>query len=115
MVRQHFDSNWSNLTFSNQPEQRPDDISSETFWWQLVNNFVQKFNMHREQQFISLDQLCVDGSMARWYENVGIGLNMGNSNILQLITNQRLAVRSRIQHVVTAGLCYGPSWLEWQS
>jgi hypothetical protein len=47
MVRQRFYEIWSNLTFSDQPEQRPNDMSSDTFRWQLVNDFVQRFNVHR--------------------------------------------------------------------
>jgi hypothetical protein len=46
MTQKRFDAIWGNLPFSYQPEQRPDDVSSETYRWQRIKGFVDKFNEH---------------------------------------------------------------------
>jgi hypothetical protein len=69
MVWKRFDNEiWGNLTFSHQPEQRPNYVSLETYWWQRVKGFVDSFNEHRAHQIIPSNRLCVDESMARWYD-----------------------------------------------
>jgi hypothetical protein len=110
MVRKRFDEIWGNLTFSHQPEQRPNNVCSETYWWQCAKGFVDRLTKHRAQQIIPLDILCVDKSTARWYGRVVIGSITDCLSMLRLIgnQNQRLAARSRIQHVgAPVGLYYG--------
>jgi Transposase IS4 len=42
---------WMNLVYSAQPEERPADMSSVTYRWMLVNDFVDDFNCHRRTHF----------------------------------------------------------------
>jgi hypothetical protein len=76
MVWKRFDEIWGNLTFSHQPEERPDNVSSETYWWQCMKGFVDRFNKHRgAQQIVPSNSLCVDESTARWYGKGGYWIN----------------------------------------
>ena len=46
MSRPRFDDLWSCIRFSRQPEHRPAGMSSETYRWSLVQDFVDNFNKH---------------------------------------------------------------------
>ena len=48
MSRNRFDNLWRFIMFSKQPEVWPPQISSETYRWLLVDDFVIYFNGHRE-------------------------------------------------------------------
>ena len=68
-----YQSLWSSIwktslnTWSFQPEERPPCVSSEDYWWILVDNFVALFNKHTEKFFnLSLD-MCANKSMSHWY------------------------------------------------
>jgi Transposase IS4 len=51
MCRNRFEEIWMNLVFSAQPEERPADMSSVTYRWMLVDDFVDDFNRHRRTHF----------------------------------------------------------------
>ena len=55
-----FDDLWMCIRFSEQPPNRPSDMTSEQYRWRLVDDFVKNFNEHRAQNFFPLDEICVD-------------------------------------------------------
>ena len=77
MVRQQFDDLMKHLTFSFQPKQRPDDMTSEEYRWLRIGDFVSAFNQHREGNFLPSHLLCVDESISRWYGIGGSWINEG--------------------------------------
>lgn len=77
MSRQRFDDIWSCLSFSEQPDTRPNTMSSEQYRWLLVDGFVEKFNDYRKDYFIPSHTICVDESISRWYGQGGFWINIG--------------------------------------
>ena len=77
MPRKRFDVIFRCIRFSNQPAERPADMSSERFRWMLVDDFVQNINNHRAANFDPGDRICVDESMSRWYGLGGHWINAG--------------------------------------
>jgi hypothetical protein len=77
MSRGRFDDLWTSLRFAFQPSERPDYMSSETYRWLLVDQFVKNFNEYREKTFIPSDVICVDESISRWYGQGGEWINHG--------------------------------------
>jgi hypothetical protein len=51
MWRNRFEEIWMKLVFSAQPEERPADMSSVTYLWMLVDDFVDDFNRHCHTHF----------------------------------------------------------------
>jgi hypothetical protein len=51
MSKNRFDEIWQCLTFSEQPDERPANMSSEAYRWMLVDDFVMDFNRHRQDNF----------------------------------------------------------------
>ena len=76
MSRPRFDELWSNLRWSQQPNERPPDKSHAEHRWMLIDDMVNIFNRHREENFIPSEWICVDESISRWY-----GLGRGWINI----------------------------------
>ena len=67
-LSQHrFDTLWRHIRFSEQDDDRPEGMSSESFRWKLVDDFVTNFNLHRATMFVPGDSICVDESISRWY------------------------------------------------
>ena len=52
-------------------------MSSESFRWKLVDDFVTNFNLHRATMFVPSDSICVDASISRWYGRGGEWINIG--------------------------------------
>ena len=77
MPRKRFDDLWMCIRFSEQPPNRPSDMTSEQYRWRLVDDFVKNFNEHRAQNFFPSDEICVDESMFRWYGQGGHWINHG--------------------------------------
>jgi hypothetical protein len=77
MTRPCFDTIWKYIHFSDQPEVRPDNMSSEQHRWRLVDGFLKSFNDHRAEMFIPSDKICVDESISRWYGLGGYWINLG--------------------------------------
>ena len=46
MPQKRFDDLWMCIRFSNQPHNRPSDMTSEQYCWRLVDDFVKNFNKH---------------------------------------------------------------------
>jgi Transposase IS4 len=64
--RERFDSIFRNLIWSDQPDKKPEDMTSEQYRWKLVDDFVSRFNEHRAQSFRPSEFICVDEGMSRW-------------------------------------------------
>ena len=77
MPRKRFDDLWMCIRFSEQPPNRPSEMTSEQYRWRLVDDFVKNFNEHRAQNFFPSDEICVDKSMSRWYGQGGHWINHG--------------------------------------
>ena len=67
MPRKQFDNLWMCIRFSDQPRNCPFEMTSEQYWWRLVDDFVKNFNEHRAQNFYPSDEICIYESMSRWY------------------------------------------------
>ena len=77
MPWKRFDDLWMCIRFSEQPPNRPSEMTSEQYRWRLVDDFVKNFNKHRAQNFFPSDEICVDESMSRWYGQGGHWINHG--------------------------------------
>ena len=77
MPRKRFDDLLMCIRFSEQPPNRPSDMTSEQYRWRLVDDFVKNFNEHRAQIFSPLDEICVDESMSWWYGQGSNWINHG--------------------------------------
>ena len=77
MPRKRFDDLWMCIRFSEQPPNRPSEMTSEQYRWRLVDDFVKNFNKHRAQNFSPSDEICIDESMSRWYGQGGHWINHG--------------------------------------
>ena len=77
MPWKRFDDLWMCIRFSEQPPNRPSDMTSEQYRWRLVDDFIKNFNEHRAQNFFPSDEICVDESMSRWYGQGGHWINHG--------------------------------------
>ena len=77
MPRKRFDDLWMCIRFSEQPPNRPSEMTSEQYRWRLVDDFVKNFNEHRAQNFFPSDEICVDESMSQWYGQGGHWINHG--------------------------------------
>jgi hypothetical protein len=67
MSRNRFDDLLRYMLWNEQPEVRPNSMSSEKYRWSLVDGFVDRFNEHRASMFIPSEHICVDESISRWY------------------------------------------------
>jgi hypothetical protein len=75
MPQHRFDAIHRYIRFADQPKQRPSSMSSETYRWKLVDNFVGSFNKNRSRWFTPSDRICVDESISRWYGQGGTWIN----------------------------------------
>ena len=77
MTRDRFNDIFRYMVWSKQPAERPEGMSSETYRWMLVQDFVKNFNEHRSCFFSPGWLICVDESMSRWYGLGGHWINVG--------------------------------------
>ena len=77
MTRDRFNDVFWYMVWSRQPSQRPEGMSSETYRWMLIQDFIDNFNDHRSSLFLPGWLICVDESMSRWYGLGGHWINMG--------------------------------------
>ena len=77
MSCRRFDTLWQYLQWSFCPAERPVNMSSETYRWKLVDDFVAACNKHRAATFIPSERICVDESISQWYGHGGQWINMG--------------------------------------
>ncbi|CAJ1960886.1 unnamed protein product [Cylindrotheca closterium] len=84
MPHNRFDSIWECLTFSRQPEQRPEGMSAEAYRWLLIDDFINEFNEYQAANFIPGSTICVDELIARWYGMGGHWINEGIPNYVAI-------------------------------
>ena len=77
MPRERYNTIMQHLVWSKQPPHRDEGMSSETYRWMLVSDFVKNFNDHRKKYFSPSSIICVDESISRWYGLGGHWINMG--------------------------------------
>ena len=77
MTRDRFNDLSRYMVWSKQPSVRPPEMSSETYRWLLVQDFVDNINGHRATMFLPGWLICVDESISRWYGLGGHWINMG--------------------------------------
>ena len=77
MPWKRFDDLWMCIRFSEQPCNRPSEMTSEQYQWRLVDDFIKNFNEHRAQNFFTSDEICVDESMSWWYGQGSHWINHG--------------------------------------
>ena len=46
MPQKRFDDLWMCIRFSDQPHNRPSEMTSEQYHWRLVDDFIKNFNEH---------------------------------------------------------------------
>ena len=76
MPRKRFDDLWMCIRFSDQPCNRPSEMTSEQYRWRLVDDFVKNFNKHRAQNFFPSDEICINKSMTSGMGKAAIGSTM---------------------------------------
>lgn len=77
MSRPRFDDIWSDIRWSDQPDERPVGMNHGEYRWLLIDDMVTIFNKHREEFFIPSEWICVDESISRWYGLGGGWINIG--------------------------------------
>jgi hypothetical protein len=77
MSRRRFDELWKYVRWSEQPSNKPDEMSSSAYHWLLIDGFVERFNLHRVENFTPSDRIAVDESISRWYGQGGFWINHG--------------------------------------
>ena len=77
MSRNRFDELWSCLRWSEQPDERPEEMNHAEYMWRLVDDMVDIFNRHRSDNFLPAEWICVDESISRWYGLGGQWINIG--------------------------------------
>ena len=77
MSRERFDALWRYMVWSEQEEERPEEMSHEEWRWSLVQDFVDNFNEHREAFYSASMLICADESISRWYGLGGNWINLG--------------------------------------
>jgi len=77
MARLRFELLFRLMEWSNQPHERPANMSSEQHRWCMVQDFVDRVNEHRSTHVQPGEVICIDESMTRWYGLGGSWINMG--------------------------------------
>ena len=96
MPRKRFDDLWMCIRFSEQPPNRPSDMTSEQYCWRLVDDFVKNFNEHRAQKFFHPMKFASTSSCPGGMGKAAIGSTMACQCMLQSTGNWKMAVRSRM-------------------
>ena len=91
-----FNDLWMCIRFSDQPRNRPSDMTSAQYRWRLVDDFVKNFNEHRAQNFFHQMRFASASPCPGGMGKVTIGSTMACQCMLQSTGNQKMAVRSRM-------------------
>ena len=101
--RQRFGDLWSALRWSTQPKDRPQGVSHAEHRWMLINDMVDIFNQHREDNFIPSEWICADESISQWYGLGGHWINIGLPMYVAIDRSQKVAVKFKIVHAGKVG------------
>ena len=96
MPRKWFDDLWMCIRFSDQPRNRPSDMTSEQYHWRLVDDFVKNFNEHQAQNFFHRMRFVWTSPCHGGMSKAAIGSTMACQCMLRSTGNQKMAVRSRM-------------------
>ena len=96
MPRKQFDDLWMCIRFSEQPPNRPSDMTSEQYCWRLVDDFVKNFNEHRAQNFFHPMKFASTSPCPGGMGKAAIGSTMACQCMLQSTGNRKMAVTSRM-------------------
>ena len=96
MPRKRFDDLWMCIRFSEQPPNRPSDMTSEQYRWRLVDDFVKNFNKHRAQNFFHPMKFVSTSPCPGGMGKAAIGSTMACQCMLQSTGNRKMDVRSRM-------------------
>ncbi|KAL9179705.1 hypothetical protein ACHAXT_008995 [Thalassiosira profunda] len=77
MGRNRFDAIWYALTWSRQPTEKPQDMSSKRYRWMLLDDHIRNYNEHRAKTFSPGGELVIDETIVRWYGLCGAYVNIG--------------------------------------
>ena len=86
MTRNQFDAIWSNIQFLYQLDAHPEKMPSQDCCWMLVQNFIDHFNQHCEQNFHPSAVLHINESKIRWH---GIGDDWINEGLPMFVAVDR--------------------------
>ena len=75
--RKRVDVLFTAVKWIDQPDERPDGMTSEAYRRQRVKDFVNRFNLHRATKYSPSESICVDESISRWYGLGGYWINIG--------------------------------------
>ena len=50
---------------------------AKVYWWKLVDDFIEAFNLHQRENFIPGTFICTDKSISCWYVGSGFWINEG--------------------------------------
>ncbi|KAL9183975.1 hypothetical protein ACHAXT_002061 [Thalassiosira profunda] len=67
MGRNRFDAIWYALTWSRQPSEKPQGMSSKRYRWMLLDDHIRNYNEHRAKTFSPGGELVIDETIVRWY------------------------------------------------
>ena len=84
MSRNRFDALFRYVTWSFQPKERPEEMSSEDYRWMMVDDHVDLFNAHCKEYCSPLWKICVDKSMSKWNGLGGTWFNIGLPNFITM-------------------------------
>ena len=96
MPQKWFNDLWMCIRFSDQPCNRPSEMTSEQYHWRLVDDFVKNFNEHQVQNFSHWMRFASTSPCPSGMGKVVIGSTMACQCMLRLTGNQKMAVRSRM-------------------
>ena len=65
MSRNRFDILRINICYSQQPKERPQGMSLESYRWMRVDGFVKRFNDYRQDFYSPSENICVDEYISR--------------------------------------------------
>ena len=96
MPWKQFDDLWMCIRFSDQPHNRPSEMTSEQYRWRLVDDFIKNFNKHQGQNFFHWMRFVSMSPCPGGMGKATIGSTMACQCMLQSTGNQKMAVRSRM-------------------
>lgn len=83
-----------------------EDDSGTPNQWDMVGDFVDAVNAHREKHVYPTDLIWVDESMSRWYGLGGDWIDVGLPTYRAIDRKPEDGVKSRIAHVERVELCF---------
>ena len=96
MPQKQFNDLWMCIRFSDQPCNRPSEMTSEQYRWRLVDDFIKNFNEHQVQNFFHWMRFASTSPCPGGMGKAAIGSTMACQCMLRLTGNQKMAVRSRM-------------------